>query len=195
MRFFSFFAAVMMAAPLVATAQQAETKTVPQIYASLAGHWTGLLNYRDFTTDASVTLPTELDVVPSADGRSVTMNYTFQDGPKKVVHDTTHVTVNPATRTWTTTSSSDPDDVYQVEGLDSLQDGLGKLTLRNIGTENGKKVDTRTEITIGRTSLLMERQTKLPGEDFKFRHVFQLTRAENSSYGQKALPPAPVPAK
>lgn len=185
---------VLLATPCVsAQTQSAKVNAVAplrvpvakDIYANLAGRWTGLLEYKDLKTDAHVTLPTDLEVEMSADGKSLTMYYSFQQGPKKVVHDLTHVVIVPSTHTWRTTSEVDPEDVYRVEGMENLKDGRGKLVLLNSGVENGQNVEMRTTITIGNKLFVMEREVRPPGGEFTFRHAYTFTRAE----GKAPTPP------
>jgi hypothetical protein len=130
------------------------------------------------------------------------MRYTFQNGPNRIVHATTHVTINGPAKTWTTLSDSDPEDDYKVDGLDTLQDGRGKLVLHGADMENKKKVETLTNVTIGKELFIMERESRLPGQEFKFRHVYNFTRPLSASNPPPArrkdddnLPAAPEPVK
>jgi hypothetical protein len=164
-----------------------------RLYANLVGRWVGILEYRDFKSDDRYKLPTWLTVELSADGKSLLFHYTFDDGPLKTLHETNQITIVPATQSWTVVTEGEPNDIYKVEGLDKLKDGRGKLTLLNSGTENRKIVDTKTDVTLGRNLFVMERSTRLPGQNYAFRHIYSFTRA--NAPDEKALPSAPLPAQ
>jgi hypothetical protein len=144
-----------------------------------------------------LSLATDVDVVLAPGGKSLVMRYTFHTGPKKTIRDNTRVTIDPKTKQWTTTSDADPEQVYKVTGLDTLQDGRGKLTLLNKESEGGTILDSRIQVTVGQDLFEMRRETKTAGQDYKFRHVYSFTRAETTPAkprpGDANLPSAPVP--
>lgn len=51
------------------------------------------------------------------------------------------------------------------------------LILTGAGTENNRAVEVRTTMNIGRNLVEILRETRIPGEEFKFRHVYTFTRA------------------
>jgi hypothetical protein len=61
--------------------------------------------------------------------------------------------------------------------LDQLRQGLGILTLTGAGTENGKPVEVRTTLRIGRNILEILRETAATGQAFTFRHSYTMVRA------------------
>jgi len=141
--------------------------------------WSGVLEYRDFQSNQVVQLPTWLDVVGTNDPNRIQLQYTYDDGPGKVVRSVSFVTIDVSANTYTMTSEDKSNDTYQVTGLkDFLTKGRGLLTLIGAGTENDKKVDVRITISVHRNLCSYKKETRLPGEDFKFRDAYTLTRRD-----------------
>jgi hypothetical protein len=169
-----------------------------QIYNNLEGHWAGVLEYRDYQSnsmnDPHVKLPTWLDIDWSPGGGSLTLRYTYDDGPSKTVHETERLTISATPPTWKLKSEGEPEETYAIRGLDQLKEGRGKLTLTGTGTENGVKVDVQTSVQIGRNVFILERMTRpanAEGQPFAFRHVFTFTRTTPPT---AALKPISMPA-
>ena len=157
---------------------QSSVTSVSNIYQGFVGDWTGVLEYRDFQSDGLVKLPTWLTVQASPDGASLDFAYIYDDGPNNIVKEVSHVTIDSQTRTFTFTSDRDNSrDVYQLGGIESFANaGRGTLQLTGSGTENGKKVDVRITIKLGRNSYTYKKETRLPGADFLFRDGYTFVR-------------------
>jgi hypothetical protein len=148
-----------------------------QIGEAVVGQWTGVLEYRDYRSDAHVKLPTWLEVSSSAAG--LTFHYVYDDGPKKVVDETEVVMIDAGKATYTIAATAkQPADEAHITGLETLKAGRGTLILLGSGTDNGKKVDVRTTLHIGRNILEILREVRSAGEEFKFRHAYTFTRAQ-----------------
>ena len=147
------------------------------------GRWTGQLEYRDFQSNSQVFLPTWLTVTETADQRSLQFSYVYDDGPTKTVRERMTVTLEPATAKMTFVSDRDKSsDTYAVEGLEEFAKlGRGTLTLTGPGRENDKPVDVRITLTLRRNLYTYRKETRRPGEDFKFRDAYTFTRAEPPS--------------
>jgi hypothetical protein len=146
------------------------------------GDWTGQLEYRDYRTDERVSLPTWLNVQVYQNAHTIALNYTYDDGPTKVVHEQTTLTLEAQSRTATVISLDDhTTSVYSVDGLDEFSKrNRGTLTLQGKGTENNKPVDVRITVALGRNLLTWRKETRAAGttDEFKFRDGYTLTRAE-----------------
>ena len=164
-----------------------------QLYSALLGHWAGMLEYRKFPSEKRLLLPAWLDVTEAADGKSLTMRYTFDDGTNDVIRETQRVTVSPTLRIWTEKPVAQPEDVYKVDGLEKLKDGRGTLVLTNDVVEGLGKVEARTTVTIASNIFIMEQEARAPGQEFSFRHVYRFTRAEEPD--TSTFPAAPTPRK
>ena len=152
------------------------------IYQRFIGHWTGTLEYRDYSSkdakDKHVTLPTNLEVALNADGNAMQFHYTYDDGPGKTVRESETISIDLAMNRYLVVSEDGKDrDSYQVAGLDQLQgDTPAHLILEGKGEENGKAVDVRTTIDVSYKSFSILRETKMPGAEFMFRHQYKFER-------------------
>src|SRR5689334_8364325 len=120
----AIFALALLAAP-------AEPLQQKDLHAAFAGQWVGHLEYRDYSTDKRVKLPTELDSSLSPDGRSLVWNFVYQDGPGKVVKDRQTLTIDPeAGRFLFVSDEGKQKDDYQIAGLAEFsRNGQGTLVL------------------------------------------------------------------
>ena len=148
------------------------------------GRWVGVLEYRDFQTDEQVFLPTWLTLTPGADGLSVNLGYVYDDGPTKTVRESSTLKFAPDAGKATLGSDRDKtSETYAVEGLaDFVKLGRGKLLLTGKGTENDKPVDVRITLTLRRNLYTFRKETRRPGEEFKFRDAYTFTRAEAPAF-------------
>lgn len=159
---------------------QAVLNPLPKVEQAMLGTWIGTLEYRDYSNDSRERLPTLLRVSRVEGGSSVAFRYVYDDGPNKVVQDKDIISVDEAKSTY---SIQSPDgkskDDYEAKTLRRLRpDGTGKLILFGKATENGAAVEIRETITIERLKLDILRESKLPGEPFKFRHEYAFTRVD-----------------
>lgn len=158
------------------------------LQSALEGEWTGVLEYRDYgespTSTKRVKLPTWLSV--SKEQESLRFRYIYDDGPAKTVFESDLVTIDTASFTWTITPDNGKDaktpkgkpDVSTVAGLPALRSGRGTLVLTGAGIDNGQPAEIRTTFRIGRNILEVLRETRHPGEDFKFRHSYTFVHAQ-----------------
>ncbi len=146
--------------------------------ANFSGAWVGVLEYRDYQTDGRVFLPTWLIVTSSTNGNAMTLAYTYDDGPTKVVRDRSILTF--AENSATLTGDADhPADKYEVEGLEAFRkEARGVLMLSGSTTENGKPVDVRITLTLRRNLFTWRKETRPRGTsaEFKFRDAYTFTR-------------------
>jgi hypothetical protein len=164
--------------PCLVSAQSPSTASGEAIYKALTGHWTGYLEYRDYSNDKRVKLPTVLDVTPTGDAQAVEMKYVYDDGPGKIVKEAETILIDLSGRQYTVQENDGKKTVYQItqlEGFGSVAEG--SLLLSGPGIENDKAVEVRTTIRCTESSLTILRETRLPGGEFKFRHQYAFTRA------------------
>ena len=152
----------------------------PGLYSGIVGEWVGQLEYRDYSDNERVFLPTWLTVKPGADGKSAQFTYTYDDGPNKTVKELSTVVLSASAGTATITSDRDrSSDTYKVEGLaEFAKTGRGKLLLTGIRVENDKKVDVRISIVVRRNLYTYQKETRLSGGEFLFRDGYTFTRKE-----------------
>jgi hypothetical protein len=150
-----------------------------KLNANFYGDWVGQLEYRDFSSNEQTFLPTWLTLTPEPDGNTIHITYIYDDGPTKTVRESSTLTLSPATSKATLTSDRDKStDTYTVQGYTEFAKlGRGTLILTGTGQENDKPVDVRITLTLRRNLYTFRKDTKLAGEDFKFRDAYTFTRA------------------
>lgn len=149
-----------------------------KIYQMCSGQWAGTLEYRDFQSDKRVTLPTNLEATAKPDVSSVELSYTYDDGPSKIVHESSTLSIDAAKRTLTMVSDAGKShEALSITGFDIITRAR-RLTVVFSGTgqENKKPVEVRSTLTCAPNTLTWLRETRLPGQDFKFRDQYSLTR-------------------
>lgn len=158
-------------------------QTAP-LNANFNGRWVGQLEYRDFSSNQQVYLPTWLTLTPSPDGSSVQLSYIYDDGPTKTIRESSTLSFDPAHAKATLTSDRDKAaDTYDVQGFAEFAKlGRGTLVLTGKGIENDKPVDVRITLTLRRNLYTFRKETRLAGEDFKFRDAYTFTRAEPPAF-------------
>lgn len=159
-------------------AQQPATGGASTVYAGLTGDWVGQLQYRDFSSNERVFLPTWLSVQIQADGKSVQLAYTYDDGPNKTVKELSTLVLDATAGTATFASDREhSSETYKAEGLPEFaRAGRGKLVLTGTGVENNKKVDVRITVVVRRNLYTYVKDTRLPGQEFQFRDGYTFTR-------------------
>ncbi len=174
------FAGTMQSRAQLAATPPHPAISLDQLYDGFVGDWVGQLEYRDFSNNSRVFLPTWLRVTRSSDGRSLQFAYIYDDGPNKTVKELSVVSIDTAASTVTFTSDRDhSSDTYKVAGLaDFAAKGRGTLALTGTGMENDKKVDVRITIKLGRNLYTYQKETKLPGAEFLFRDGYTFTRKD-----------------
>ena len=144
--------------------------------AALVGSWSGTLEYRDYSTDRRVTLPTTL-VVASREGAALTLDYTYDEGRGRFVRSSQVVTITAAPPTYRVQSSDGTNDTtFDASGLSEVRDGTGTVVLRGRGRENDRDVELRTTVTVTPKTLTMRRDSRRPDEDWQFRNQYSFTR-------------------
>ncbi len=162
----------------IALLTQGQSADLPQFEKALLGNWIGTLEYRDYSDNSRVKLPTMLRISRTKSDNSVTMRYVYDDGPDKIVQDKDLVSLDETALSYTIRSADGKStDVYQVQGLKKLQSsGLGTLILSGKATENDAPVEVRETITLNSTSLDILRETKPVNGSFQFRHEYLFAR-------------------
>ena len=139
----------------------------PDLSASLAGAWSGTLQYRDFGNDKQVTLPTT--VTFSGPATALRGDYVYDDGPGKTVRSTERWSLDGSTLTLGDTPARVT--VYRAgPGQDLVLEAEGA------GVENDQAVAVRTVLERRAAALTITRLTQLPDQPWRVRHVYTLTR-------------------
>ena len=140
---------------------------------SLAGAWTGSLQYRDFGNDKQVVLPTT--VTFSGPATALQGDYVYDDGPGKTVRSREQWSLAPDASTLTLGAAGTPARVT------SYVEGSGAdvtLEAEGTGVENRQAVAVRTLLARRGDTLTITRLTQLPGQPWLTRHVYRFVRPE-----------------
>jgi hypothetical protein len=166
---------------LAQTKPAAKPVSAQSVYAALAGRWTGTLEYRDYGNDKRVKLPTLLDAQQDEARSAMELDYTYDDGPGKTVKDKDIVRITPSGSEYIVREKDGSETKYRIgESSGFGEVAGGRLVLFGPGTENKKPVEVRTTLEVDQKSLVILRETRLPGEKFKFRHQYSFVRASQS---------------
>jgi hypothetical protein len=143
---------------------------------ALLGSWIGTLEYQDYSSDRRVTLPTKLTVTAAA-ANVLTFEYTYDEGKGRFVTSSNRITIAPAPPTYRVQSADGSyDTTFAIEGLSSIGDDGGTVVMTGRGRENDRDVELRTVVTITPSALTMRRDSRLPGDEWRFRNQYSLTR-------------------
>ena len=144
--------------------------------AALVGSWSGTLEYRDYTTDRRVTLPTTL-VVSSLEANVLTFDYTYDEGQGRFVRSSYVVTITAVPSTYRVQSrDGTTDSTFDASGLSDIRGGTGTVLLSGPGRENDRDVEVRTTVTITPSTLTMRRDTRRQDQEWQFRNQYTFTR-------------------
>ena len=145
----------------------------PDLAQSLAGAWTGSLQYRDFSNDKQVVLPTT--VTFSGPSTALRGDYVYDDGPGKTVKSSEQWSLAPDGTTLTTDPAGTPARVTAYRA------GSGTdMTLEAEGTaeENKQPVAVRTQLERQGNALTITRLTQLPGQPWLTRHTYRFVKVK-----------------
>ncbi len=169
------------AASAQSTAIAAAQQTGTELQQAMAGAWTGVLEYRDYsepdTSTRRVKLPTWLSVGSS--DTTLTFHYIYDDGPHKVVDETITLSFDVAGSTLQITNDKGRVETYKVDGYNTLRNGRGDLTLLGPTIDNNRPAECRIVIGVRRNLLTWVEEVRptslIP---FAFRHSYTFTRAQ-----------------
>ena len=147
----------------------ARSDTATLVAKALAGAWTGTIDYRDYSKDTRVTLPTLMQ----SDGNE--LSWIFDDGPGKTVRSAEKWAFDPAGRTLTITSGKNVPDQWHVAEARISADGSSlTIVLDGSSEERGRKVIARKILTRDGNRVRITKQTRVAGEPFLMRQSYEL---------------------
>jgi hypothetical protein len=148
---------------------------------AFVGSWVGTLEYRDYSDDSREKLGTLLRIYQPKGSSDWVFRYVYDDGPKKVVQESEMISLDWANHKYILTSEDGKEkDSYDLDGRGLKVDGTGTLVMTGKGSENRVDVDIRTTMKITRNHLDIQRQSRLKGQRFKFRHEYSFSRVVGS---------------
>ena len=143
--------------------------TATLVAKALAGAWTGTLDYRDYSNDTRVTLPT----IMQSDG--ILLSWSFDDGPGKTVRSAEKWAFDTAGQSLTITSGKNVPGQWRVAEARISADGSSlTIVLDGSSDERGRTVIARKIITRDGNRIRITKQTRVAGEPFLMRQSYEL---------------------
>lgn len=144
-------------------------------FQKIAGNWTGVLEYQDFSADKRVKLKTYLFIKPSADGNSAEITTVYDDFGR-IIKETETVRIDRTAKKYL-----DGDFEYKIESNES-----GIIVLSASGQDGEKIEPFRKTITYDENSLTFLKETRTP---FQFRNQLTLKRTDENVLERKIFAP------
>ncbi len=143
------------------------TKSIAQasdagFFATIAGKWTGTLQYKDYSSGERVALTTRVRIVPAADGSSAEFEFAYDDFGRIIKSRETR-RIDEAGRKFYA-----GDFAYAIDSMST-----GRIVLLGSGKDGNTVERIRETITYDADSLTVLKETRDP---WSFRNELKLTR-------------------
>ena len=182
-------ALALMLALSASPARAADSPKPDALERSLAGHWRGALEYRDYQSNQTFELPMDTRISTGPDNATLTRLTGFDDGPKTGTVWITSVSLFDATGSKATSASfrkgraveSWTDDARVTTWQDTTH---WTEVYQHTGTDDNKPADIRlTQTLVGDvlTTLKEVKPAGAPDSAFAFRNQTRLQRVAASS--------------
>lgn len=142
----------------------------PDVFAALAGSWTGVLEYVDYGNGQRVQLPTRITAVREDDGRTLTLRYVYREPNGDTVTSRGVHRMDAAAARYV--MGSDTFAVAALEGFGA--DGSGRMVMEGTVEENGQPQPARHTFTLAGDTLRMLKETRAP---LQMRNEYRMVRA------------------
>jgi hypothetical protein len=153
-----------------APAPPAAPAPAPDVFAALAGRWTGVLEYADYRSDGRVQLPTRLTASVDGTGRTLTLAYVYREPSGREVTSYAVHRIDPAAGRYRM-----GDDTFAIaasEGFGAA--GGGRMVVTGTVLDNDRQEPARYTITLSGDTLRILKETRTP---WTFRNEYRMTRA------------------
>lgn len=149
-----------------------QTKTFLQ---TVAGNWSGVLEYQDYSENKRVKLKTYLTIAASSDGNSAEITTVYDDFGR-IIKEVETVKIDSAARKY-----FDGDFEYKISSAEN-----GKIVLLGSGQDGEKIEPFRKTISYDENSLVFLKETRTP---FQFRNQLTLKRTNENVLERKTFSP------
>ena len=165
----SLLAAVLLAG-CAAPVPPAAPAPAPDVFAVLAGRWTGVLEYADYRSNRRVQLPTRLTASVDGTGRTLTLAYVYREpSGQEVTSDAVHRIDPAAGRYW---MGEDSFAITASEGFGAA--GSGRMVLTGTVVDNDRPEPARYTFSLAGDTLRILKETRTP---WTFRNEYRMARA------------------
>lgn len=142
----------------------------PNVFAALAGRWTGVLEYADYRSDERVQLPTRLAASVDDAGRTLTMAYVYREpSGREVTSDAVH-RIDPAAGRYR--MGEDTFAIAALEGFGAAREG--RMVVTGTVLDNDRQEPARYTFTVSGDTLRILKETRTP---WTFRNEYRMTRS------------------
>lgn len=140
------------------------------VFAAMAGDWTGVLEYADYRSDRRVQLPTRLTASVDGTGRILTLAYVYREpSGEEVTSDAVH-RIDPAAGRYQ--MGEDTFAIAAWEGFGAA--GGGRMVLTGTVVDNDRPEPARYTFSLSGDTLRILKETRTP---WTFRNEYRMTRA------------------
>ncbi len=153
---------IIIATALLLAVQTSAQSPAAGLFRTVAGTWTGTLEYNDYSSGEHVTLSVHARITPSADGESAEISFAYDDFGK-VIRSTETRRIDETARKF-----YDGDFAYTI---DSIKDG--EIVVLGRGQDGNTVERIRETIKYDANSLTILKETRDP---WQFRNVLKLRR-------------------
>lgn len=140
----------------------------PDPFATMAGRWTGVLEYADYRSDARVRLPTRLTAAPADGGRSLSLAWIFTEPSGREVTSGGVHRLDAAAGRYLMEG-----DTLQIAALEGFAGGGGRMVLTGTVLDNNRQEPARYTYTLAGDTLRVLKETRSP---WQFRNEYRLVR-------------------
>ncbi|WP_199555161.1 hypothetical protein [Sandaracinobacteroides hominis] len=170
----------MAATPLTATpaaqpSNAAAQAATAQPASRFVGSWEGTLEFRNIATGAQHKVPATMLGKLQPDGKAL-LDLTIDDGKGHIVRQPATIQLDAGSKRLFR-NPGDTSIAFNVTGnmTPAATEPLA-LTLLGRGSEDGRPADIRETLNITGDTLVWGRETRIDGQDWRFRNEYRLTR-------------------
>ena len=140
------------------------------VFAAMAGHWTGVLEYADYRSDRRVQLPTRLTAVPGDGSRTLALRYVYREPSGDTVTSRSEHRIDTAAGRYV--MGSDTFAVAALEGFGPA--GGGRMVVTGTVLDNDRPEPARYTFSVAGDTLRILKETRSP---WQFRNEYRLVRS------------------
>lgn len=166
---FPFLLVALSAPACVAPVPSSAPSPPPDVFAALAGNWTGVLEYADYRSDRRVQLPTRLAATAADASRTLSLAYEYREPNGETVTSRGVHRIDPAAGRYV--MGSDTFSIGTLEGFATRD--AGRMIVTGAVIDNDRPEPARYTFVLAGDSLRITKETRSP---WQFRNEYRLVR-------------------
>lgn len=148
---------------------ESASSAAPDVFATLAGSWTGVLEYSDYRSERRVQLPTRVAMRADEASRVLSLAYEYREPNGEAVTSRSMHGIDVAAGRYV--MGSDTFAIGVLEGFDAR--GGGRMVLTGTVIDNDRPEPARHTFTLAGDTLRILKETRSP---LRFRNEYRLVR-------------------